>query len=264
MLATPATPTISSTPATCSAAGSSTISNYSASNTYAFTPSGPSVGTGGLISGMVAGTSYTVTSNNGSCTSPASASFSNAANLAAPSFTVCIVQPTLCTTGSLAIHATNGTGFSYSIDGSDFSNTTGIFSGLGVGSVTSVQVKNSDGCSSAAVSCDNLVSDCSAPQANVSVIQPSTQISSQTTVKAYPNPFNNDVKFVVTAAKSGNGTLEIFNIMGQKVKTVFQGHVSAGVNNFDLNLPGQKYANLIYRFILDNKLVTGKLIQLNQ
>jgi len=264
MLATPATPTISSTPATCSAAGSSTISNYSASNTYAFTPSGPSVGTGGLISGMVAGTSYTVTSNNGSCTSPASASFSNAANLAAPSFTVCIVQPTLCTTGSLAIHATNGTGFSYSIDGSDFSNTTGIFSGLGVGSVTSVQVKNSDGCSSAAVSCDNLVSDCSAPQANVSVIQPSTQISSQTTVKAYPNPFNNDVKFVVTAAKSGNGSLEIFNIMGQKVKTVYQGHVSAGVNNFDLNLPGQKYANLIYRFILDNKLVTGKLIQLNQ
>ena len=35
-LPTPAIPTITSVAATCSAAGSSTISNYSASNTYTF------------------------------------------------------------------------------------------------------------------------------------------------------------------------------------------------------------------------------------
>ena len=264
MLATPATPTITSTPATCSAAGTSTISNYSASNTYAFTPSGPSVGAGGLISGMTVGTSYTVTSNNGSCTSAASAPFSNAANLAAPTFTVCIVQPSLCSKGSLTINASGGTGFTYSIDGTDFSNTTGVFSNLGAASVTSVQVKNSDGCASAAVSCDNLVSDCAAPQAPVSVNQPSTQISSQTTVSAYPNPFNDQVKFVVKAPQSGNGTLEVFNVLGQKIKTVYHGFVAAGTNNFQLNLPGQKNATLIYRFTMGSKAVTGKLLQINQ
>ena len=111
MLVTPATPTITSAPATCSAAGSSTISNYSASNTYAFTPSGPSAGAGGSISGMTIGTSYTVTANNGSCTSGASAPFSNAANLASPTFKVCVNPPTLCTLGSLTINATGGSGF---------------------------------------------------------------------------------------------------------------------------------------------------------
>ena len=70
--------------ATCSSAGSSTISNYNASNTYTFTPVGPTVGAGGLISGMTFGTSYTVTATNGGCTSLASASFSNDAQLPTP------------------------------------------------------------------------------------------------------------------------------------------------------------------------------------
>ncbi|MQP53836.1 hypothetical protein, partial [Flavobacterium sp. LMO9] len=58
-------PTITSVAASCSAAGSSTISNYSATNTYTFTPVGPTVGVAGVISGMTVGTSYTVTATNG-------------------------------------------------------------------------------------------------------------------------------------------------------------------------------------------------------
>jgi hypothetical protein len=75
----PATPTISSNPATCLAPGSSTISNYDATTTYNFTPAGPTVGAGGVISNMTVGTSYTVTAGTGACTSAPSASFSNAA-----------------------------------------------------------------------------------------------------------------------------------------------------------------------------------------
>ena len=63
----PTTPTISTTAPTCSSAGVSTITNYSASNIYTFTPVGPTVGAGGLISGMTVGTSYTVTADNGIC-----------------------------------------------------------------------------------------------------------------------------------------------------------------------------------------------------
>jgi hypothetical protein len=46
MLATPAVPAISSTVASCSAAGSTNISNYLASNSYTFAPTGPTVGAG--------------------------------------------------------------------------------------------------------------------------------------------------------------------------------------------------------------------------
>ncbi|PZX94443.1 hypothetical protein DOS84_07430, partial [Flavobacterium aquariorum] len=81
---TPAVPTLSSTAASCSADGTSTISNYNAGNTYTFTPTGPSAGAGGAISGMTVGTSYTVTATSGGCTSAASASFSNAAQLPTP------------------------------------------------------------------------------------------------------------------------------------------------------------------------------------
>ncbi|MQP63683.1 hypothetical protein GFJ99_13380, partial [Flavobacterium sp. LMO6] len=47
-LSTPTVPTITSVAASCSSAGSSTISNYDASNTYTFTPAGPIVGAGGV------------------------------------------------------------------------------------------------------------------------------------------------------------------------------------------------------------------------
>ena len=80
---TPAVPTLSSTAATCSADGTSTISNYLAGNTYTFTPAVQ----GGRRRGYQWNdpwTSYTVTASSGGCTSPASASFSNAAQLATP------------------------------------------------------------------------------------------------------------------------------------------------------------------------------------
>ena len=103
-LPTPAVPTITSVAATCSAAGSSTISNYNASNTYTFLPVGPTVGAGGLISGMTVGTSYTVTATNGGCTSAASASFNNAAQLPTPAIpTITSVAATCSAAGSSTI-----------------------------------------------------------------------------------------------------------------------------------------------------------------
>jgi 1,4-alpha-glucan branching enzyme len=83
-LTTPAVPTINSVAATCAAPGTSTISNYSASNAYTFTPLGPTVGAGGIINGMVIGTSYTVTAGLGFCTSASSFGFSNAAIIPTP------------------------------------------------------------------------------------------------------------------------------------------------------------------------------------
>lgn len=260
---TPAAPSVDVTQPTCAVAtGTITVTsptgagitysidgiNYQASATFNTVAPGP----------------YNVTSKANGCPSSATSKTVNAqpATPAAPG--ICVTQPSLCgpTTGSVTIKSPIGAGFQYSINNGTTWQTGTTFSNLAPGSVTGIKVQNSSGCISSAANCD--ASDCSSPQTALSMAQPSNKISSQTTVRAYPNPFNNDVKFVVNAAHAGNGTLEIFNVLGQKIKTVYHGYVPAGVNNFDLNLPGQKNANLIYRFILDNKLVTGKLIQLNQ
>ncbi|KAK6020071.1 hypothetical protein OSTOST_14281, partial [Ostertagia ostertagi] len=54
-----AAPTIVTTSATCSSAGSARIQDYASGNNYLFSPSGPSVVAGGVITGMVFGTNYT-------------------------------------------------------------------------------------------------------------------------------------------------------------------------------------------------------------
>jgi len=51
-------------------------------------------------------------------------------------------------------------------------------------------------------------------------------------------------------------------MMGQKLKTVFQGFITAGKQNFTFSLPTQQRANLIYILRVGDKQVTGKLLQL--
>jgi|APLak6261673822_1056097.scaffolds.fasta_scaffold00187_4 gliding motility-associated-like protein len=120
MLAVPATPTISSVAPTCFVVGSSSISNYNGTLVYTFIPAGPSVGAGGLISGMTIGTSYTVTASDGTCSSLASASFSNLDILASPvAPTLSVVNSLICS-GETAIFQINGTAnnvVTYSING---------------------------------------------------------------------------------------------------------------------------------------------------
>ena len=100
----PATPLVSSTTATCSADEASTISNYVGTLTYTFNPAGPTVGSGGVISAMTVGTSYTVTATNATCTSTASASFSNDPQLTAPATpTISSTAATCAADGSSAI-----------------------------------------------------------------------------------------------------------------------------------------------------------------
>jgi gliding motility-associated-like protein len=100
-LVTPDVPTITITAPTCSSNGVSTITNYNGTLTYTFTPTGPTVGAGGLISGMTVGTSYTVTAGNATCTSLASTLFSNAAQLPAPVVTSVTNNGPICEGGNI-------------------------------------------------------------------------------------------------------------------------------------------------------------------
>jgi hypothetical protein len=63
--------------------------------------------------------------------------------------------------------------------------------------------------------------------------------------------------------KAGYGTLEVMNMLGQKVKTVYQGHMNAGEQSFEMSLPAGRYSSLFYILRINGKQVTGKLVQKN-
>jgi len=143
-LPTPATPTVTSTPPTCSADGSSTISNYNAALTYTFTPAGPSANAGGAITGMTIGTSYTVVANDGSCNSTPSAAFSNAPQTTAPAVpTVTTTPPSCSAAGSSTISNYNAAlTYTFSPTGPT-AGAGGAITGMTPG--TSYTVESSDG-----------------------------------------------------------------------------------------------------------------------
>ncbi|MEL1248267.1 T9SS type B sorting domain-containing protein [Flavobacterium helocola] len=155
--ATPNVPTISSVAATCSAAGSSSISNYVAGITYVFNPAGPIVSGTGAISGMINGTSYSVTASNGSCTSSASASFSNVAQLTVPATpTILSVAPTCSSSGSSNI-SNYVTGITYVFNPAGPSVVVGgAISGMVTGTNYTVSASNGSCISSASASFSNV------------------------------------------------------------------------------------------------------------
>jgi len=142
MLSTPAVPTTSSTAATCSAAEVTSVSNYLPANTYTFSPTGPTVGAGGAITGMTGTTSYTVTATNNGCTSLASSSFSNDAMLVSPvysSINVLCSGPALT---SVTVNATVSSGtMEYSLDGITFQASNIFTSGMTLGSNSTFYIR---------------------------------------------------------------------------------------------------------------------------
>ena len=68
----------------------------------------------------------------------------------------------------------------------------------------------------------------------------------------------------VTSPVSGEGNLEIYNMMGQRVKTVYTGFISTGTQSFELSLPTQQISTLVYVLRIGDKKMTGKILQINQ
>jgi hypothetical protein len=89
------------------------------------------------------------------------------------------------------------------------------------------------------------------------VIEEITELS----VSTLPNPFHNNVRFVVNNPKAGQGSLEVFNMLGQKVKTVYRGFIPAGTQTYQLNVPSTSTGNMIYRLNVGSQQVTGKLLR---
>ena len=136
MLETPATPTITSVPTTCSSAETSTIGNYNSALTYTFSPAGTvTVGSGGLINGMAEGTDYTVTASNGSCESTSSAIFNNAPMLETPSVPLIASTAATCSSAEISTISNYNASATYTFTGAGTPMVIagGIISGMTLG-----------------------------------------------------------------------------------------------------------------------------------
>ena len=86
-------------------------------------------------------------------------------------------------------------------------------------------------------------------------------ISDHVKVSAYPNPYTDKVRFTIKSTVSGQGSLDVFNMVGQKVKTVYQGYVHANTEQVvEYRVPDVSRQNLIFVMTVNGERVTGKLL----
>ena len=226
------------------------------------------------FTGLTAGT-YTVTCvDANSCTATATATVGGKSCCVPPTlpaFTITEPTVSLCssnhTDGSITI-CNSQTGYTYKVSNvtkAGTTNTSLTFSGLAAGSNPKLTVSDGSfsGCSSE-FSCTQAATVCPGSITRAASSTTEINIGSETTVKAYPNPFSDKVKFLVTSDLAGRGSLEVYNMMGQRVKTVYQGLFVAGQQTFELSMPRQQISNLIYVLRVGNKKTSGKLLQINQ
>lgn len=76
----------------------------------------------------------------------------------------------------------------------------------------------------------------------------------------YPNPFNPTTTIRFSIPQSGNVTLHIYNVIGQKVTTLVDGQLKAG--KYEVSFDGTKIASGVYfyRISFQNNMVTRKMM----
>ena len=225
------------------------------------------------------GKQYRAVLTSGACTAATSLGATLTVN-GIPAAPNTIYHPPACDKTTFAVEVTNvDNGATYTIKKGDGSSLAGVaqpsdaivatstsnitFSGIPAGSGFQVTVSENT-CEPTQTPASCTTSTVGTPVSRVTNLAVLEFTDPQTTsVKAYPNPFSDRVKFLVTSPVAGKGVLEIYNMMGQKIKTVHDGYIAMGTQTFELSLPSQQVANLVYVLRIGDKKMTGKLLQLN-
>jgi len=78
----------------------------------------------------------------------------------------------------------------------------------------------------------------------------------------YPNPFNPVTEISLSLPQTSKITLDVFNLLGQKVTTIYEGKLEAGTHSF--NWDGSSVASgvYLYRLMADDFVETKKMILL--
>lgn len=88
---------------------------------------------------------------------------------------------------------------------------------------------------------------------------------SNLSIASYPNPFTKNTVLNVNLKNAGNYTVEVFDVLGNKVNTLFNGNLQASAHSFDWN--GTNYAGssveagvYIFRVSAENFVLTNKVV----
>ncbi|MBD3233664.1 MAG: S8 family serine peptidase [candidate division Zixibacteria bacterium] len=76
---------------------------------------------------------------------------------------------------------------------------------------------------------------------------------------AYPNPFNAQTNITYSVPESGNVSLEVFNLMGQKVATLVNGNVEAGVHTITWDANQHSSGIYFYKLTAGDKNFTKRM-----
>jgi len=79
----------------------------------------------------------------------------------------------------------------------------------------------------------------------------------------FPNPFNSSTSISIRLPKESNIRLDIYNILGQQIKTIVDGNYSAGVHTFTWDGTDNQERNVasgvyFYQVINDGRLMDAK------
>jgi hypothetical protein len=84
-------------------------------------------------------------------------------------------------------------------------------------------------------------------------------------VSAYPNPFVDRVKFVISSEVSGNAQMEILDVQGRIIARPYNGYIYAGRSQtVEVMLRNASSEQLIYRLRVGNNTASGKLMRVSE
>lgn len=69
-------------------------------------------------------------------------------------------------------------------------------------------------------------------------------IPSQFTISCYPNPFNNSTRINIELNSFDRISIDVYNVLGEKISTIYNGELSAGMHSFRFN--ANNYSSGIY------------------
>jgi hypothetical protein len=76
----------------------------------------------------------------------------------------------------------------------------------------------------------------------------------------YPNPFNPSTDISYTIAKAGNVTLKVYNMLGQCVTTLVNGHQAANTYTVKFNASGLSSGVYLYELRAGSSVITKKMV----
>ncbi len=84
-------------------------------------------------------------------------------------------------------------------------------------------------------------------------------ISATSVSQNYPNPFNANTQISLTLNKKANVSIEVFNLVGQKVMSISPRSMEAGTHSVSINANGLNAGTYIYTVIANGERVSRKM-----